>query len=155
MFLLWDKWNLINTSRSFPNVHPKLHQHEYSDESHHKTNLLVDPKYFRRMQYFYYSSTSQPSKEDPKMIICIYEHWSIISWDNFIRSRISKCFKIFMSQHYNNIGSKNEPDLWVNPIVSTLINIHLDTWKTYCDLIHDNKIKRMRTVNFTRTIFTR
>lgn len=82
----------------------------------------------QRLQPFYHSSRPQPFHQDTNEILHMYKHQAVIGWDNFIRGRISKYFKVFMSRHYKKIRSKRKPDIWVKAIISNMLNIHLDSW---------------------------
>ena len=61
-----------------------------------ETSKQLTAMIIRGLQYIYYSSILQPFNQDSKEIIHIYEHQSAISWNNFIRGRISKRLKVFM-----------------------------------------------------------
>ena len=92
----------------------------------------------RGIQPYYFSSTTQPVHKEHNDIATIYKHQVAIGRDNFIRDRLSKYFKVSMSRHYKNGQSKYKFAIWTKETLSKLTNVHLDSWKPYCNLTHEN-----------------
>ena len=92
----------------------------------------------RGIQSYYLSFSPKPLYQDTDEIKSLHEHQSANGWDNFIRGRISKNFKIYIASHYKMIKPERKPELWAKAIISNPLNIHIEFGKNYCDTIREN-----------------
>ena len=96
----------------------------------------------RGIQLYYLSFSPKPLYQDSEQTNYRLEHQSEIGWKFFIWDRIFKNFKLYIVSHYKVIESKRKSELWAKFVLSNHLKIHIETWKTYCDTIHENNNKK-------------
>ena len=66
----------------------------------------------------------------------------MIGWDNFEKGY--QIISRYIASDYKLIKSKRKSELWVRAIIFKLLNIHIEAWKHYFDMIHRSNSKETK-----------
>ena len=91
----------------------------------------------RGLNAFYNNSIQPPLNKLFPTLLNIQQRQEAIGWNHFARGRISKQIIDYMYLFYQSINSKKTSRSWANSIIKINLEVHLDEWKNYCNIIQE------------------
>ena len=91
----------------------------------------------RELNAFYNNSIQLPLNKVSPTLLNIQQHQEAISRNHFAWGRISKQIIDYMDLFYQSTNSKKTSRSWANSIIKINLEVHLNEWKNYCNMIQE------------------